>query len=69
MKTHLIKHISSAECDYITTTYCGLHSEEWSEEFGENVDKLLTQDINKCSCQKCIKAYNNELVKFGFNAH
>ena len=67
MKTHLIKHISSAECDYVTTTYCGLCSEEWSEKFSENVNETLTQNVKKCSCKKCIIAYRNELVKFGFN--
>ncbi len=51
----------SAEMDYHTITYCNLHSDEWSETFGENVDKTLTSDIKNCTCKNCLKAYNKLL--------
>ena len=64
MKRHLIKFIGSAEMDYHTTTYCRMHSDEWSEEFGENVDKTLTCNRNEATCQRCVNAYEKEMREF-----
>jgi hypothetical protein len=64
MKRHLIKFIGSAEMDYHTSTYCKMHSDKWSEEFGENADKTLTQSRNDTTCKRCINAYEKELREF-----
>ena len=64
MKRHLIKFIGSVEMDYHTSTYCGMHSDEWSEQFSENVDKTLTQSRNKSTCKKCINAYEKEMREY-----
>lgn len=62
MKRHLIKFIGSAEMDYHTSTYCNMHSDEWSEEFGENVNKTLTKKRDEATCKKCINAYYKENI-------
>lgn len=64
MKRHLIKFIGSDETDYHTLTYCGLDSDEWSEDFGENVDKTLTRNRNEVTCKKCINACEKEMREF-----
>lgn len=64
MKTHLIYDIGTADEDYITTTYCRMYSDEWSEEFGENVDKYLTDDPKKCTCKRCFNALDKQLKNF-----
>lgn len=64
MKRHLIKFIGSAEMDYHTSTYCRMHSDEWSENFGENLDKTLTQKESECTCKKCLNAYKKEIAQF-----
>ncbi len=64
MKTHLIKSSGFLpQDDYgYAVTYCGLHSEQWSEEFGENVDKTLTQQENETTCKRCISTYEKQLT-------
>ena len=64
MKTHLIKHIGSADSDYHTTTYCGMDSDYWSENFADTVDKTLTTDNSKVTCKKCIISFEKEISKF-----
>jgi hypothetical protein len=64
MKRHLIKFIGSAEMDYQTSTYCGMHSDEWSEDFGENVDKTLTKNRGETTCKRCINSYEKQIREF-----
>jgi hypothetical protein len=61
MKRHLIKFIGSAEMDYQTSTYCGMNSDEWSKNFGENVDKTLTKDRCETTCKRCINSYEKQI--------
>lgn len=60
MKKHLIKFIASAEIDYRTSTYCKIDSEEWSENFVENINKKLTKERGETTCKECIDAYEKE---------
>jgi len=64
MKRHLIKFIGSAEMDYHTSTYCRIHSDGWSEDFVDNIDKTLTQNRSETTCNRCINAYEKELREF-----
>lgn len=61
MKIHLIKYVGSADVDYFTRTYCGKHSEEWSEEFDDNLPFNLAETRNATTCKNCLKAYDKAL--------
>jgi hypothetical protein len=64
MKRHLIKFTGSSEMDYTTTTYCGMYSDKWSEEFRDNTDTTLTTDVAETTCKRCISAYKKDLSEF-----
>ncbi len=66
MERHLIKYIGSAAVDYHTSTYCGMQSDEWSEDFAERPDKTLTQKKSECTCKGCLDAHKKELARFEY---
>ena len=50
MKTHLVKFHGGVDWDFFTSTYCGLNSDNWSEE----VNNSLTRDVGEVTCKSCI---------------
>lgn len=64
MKRHLINYIGSADTDYHTTTYCGLDSYTWSEQFYDNIGSCLVDNENNCTCKKCLYSFKKELRLF-----
>ena len=60
MKTHLIKYVGSSVEDYYTTTYCGMNSDNWSENFNDNMHETLTDFKHECTCKKCLASAKKE---------